>query len=62
VEDRRRAYPRLCPVCRHTMIGERSSPEIEDFDLYRCLNCWAVVEFYSSPQRISRGRPSAVGG
>ena len=39
-------------------VIERSSPESENFDLYRCLNCWAVTEFYSSPQRTRKGQAS----
>jgi len=46
VEDRRRPYPLVCPVCRHAMIGELSSPESADLDRYRCLNCGVVMEFY----------------
>jgi predicted RNA-binding Zn-ribbon protein involved in translation (DUF1610 family) len=49
MEDRRRRYPLACPVCGHTMIGERSSSESQDVDLYRCLNCEVVVEFSSKP-------------
>lgn len=52
--DRRRPYPLACPVCRQAMIGEKSSPEIEDFDRHRCLICGVVVEYgiASTPKEI----------
>jgi hypothetical protein len=36
------------------MIGEKSSPEIEDFDRHRCLICGVVVEYgiASTPKEI----------
>jgi hypothetical protein len=43
----KREYPLHCPVCRTAMIGEKSSPEAADYDLYRCFNCAAVVDFTS---------------
>jgi len=38
------SYLRHCPVCRVSMVGEKSSPESPRPDIYRCLNCGAVVD------------------
>jgi hypothetical protein len=27
------------------MVGEKSAPEIEEFDIFRCLNCGTVVVY-----------------
>jgi len=43
-DDRQQQYPLSCPVCTVAMIGERSDPEREDFDIHRCLNCGTVID------------------
>lgn len=43
-------YPRPCPVCRMSMVGEKSSPEQPEPDIHRCLNCGAVVDFTGRSQ------------
>jgi hypothetical protein len=30
------------------MVGEKSVPEIEDFDTYRCVNCGTVIVYEES--------------
>jgi len=37
-------YPRHCPVCGMSMIGEGGDPQSGEFRRHRCLNCGAVVE------------------
>ncbi len=41
--DPRPAYPLPCPVCRSAMVGEKSTPDAEEFDKFACLNCGAEV-------------------
>jgi hypothetical protein len=43
-DNRQQQYPLSCPVCTVAMIGEKSDPEREDFDIHRCLNCGAVID------------------
>ena len=44
VGERQRPYPVPCPVCTVAMVGERSTPENEHFDIHRCLNCGTVID------------------
>jgi uncharacterized Zn finger protein len=48
-EDQRLIYPLRCPVCGTSMVGEKSHPEAEEFDLHRCLNCGTVVQTSGEP-------------
>ncbi len=42
--ERQKQYPRQCPVCSVPMVGEKSTPESDDFDIHRCLNCGTVID------------------
>ena len=44
-EDGHVSYPRVCPVCRQAMIGEKSDPDGDEFDFYRCLHCGCVIKY-----------------
>ena len=44
VGERQKPYPLSCPVCTVAMIGEKSDPERDDFDIHRCLNCGTVID------------------
>jgi hypothetical protein len=34
------------------MIGEKSTPESEDFDIHRCFNCETIIDESSQVARI----------
>ena len=38
-----RRYPLPCPVCKTAMIGEKSDPDLPDYDRFECFRCGAVV-------------------
>ncbi len=40
---KRPKYPLPCPVCRNAMIGEKTSPDAQEYDKFVCLNCGAIV-------------------
>ena len=35
-------YPLRCPVCGVSMVGQKSSPDSETYELHRCFSCGAV--------------------
>ncbi len=45
VEDdsKQRRYPLPCPVCKTAMIGQKSDPNLPDYDRFECFRCGAVV-------------------
>ena len=45
--DRDRHYPRICPVCRHAMVREKSAldPDMDESETSRCLNCGTVIAY-----------------
>jgi hypothetical protein len=54
-QDQRPTYPLKCPVCGTSMVGEKSDPQAEDFELHRCLSCGTIVRVSGEPD-VDEGR------
>jgi hypothetical protein len=42
-KENARRYPLPCPVCKTAMIGQKTDPDLPDYDRFECLSCGAVV-------------------
>ena len=47
--DKKQPYPLPCPVCGTSMVGEKSDPEADEFELHRCLSCGSTVALAGDP-------------